>query len=175
MPVPDTLRSYPAQHWQPPRSVLRYGPIAIHREATVRLPRGAKKEHIIRAALESVAYQTADVLHAMEQDAALDITALKVDGGASANGFLLQFQSDIMDVTVHRPKCIETTALGAAYLAGLAVGYWKDKEEIRANWNLDASFTAEMDEPLRRRLLKGWHRAVKCARYMGELEMQEEE
>lgn len=170
--VPDTNGVYlvpaftglGAPHWD-----------AYARGTMVGLTRGAKKEHIIRAALESVAYQTADVLHAMEQDAALDITALKVDGGASANGFLLQFQSDIMDVTVHRPKCIETTALGAAYLAGLAVGYWKDKEEIRANWNLDASFTAEMDEPLRRRLLKGWHRAVKCARYMGELEMQEEE
>jgi len=141
---------------------------AYARGTMVGLTRGAKKEHIIRAALESIAYQTADVLHAMEQDAGVDILNLKVDGGASANGFLLQFQSDIMDVTVHRPQCIETTALGAAYLAGLAVGYWKDKEEIRANWSLDASFTADMDTEKRERLLRGWHRAVKCARYIGE-------
>ena len=141
---------------------------AYARGTIVGLTRGAKREHIIRAALESIAYQTADVLHAMEQDAGVDITELKVDGGASANGFLLQFQSDIMDVTVHRPQCIETTALGAAYLAGLAVGYWKDKEEIRANWSLDASFSADMGEEKRSRLLKGWHRAVKCARYLGE-------
>ena len=141
---------------------------AYARGTMVGLTRGAKREHIIRAALESIAYQTADVLHAMEQDANVDITELKVDGGASANGFLLQFQSDIMDVTVHRPQCIETTALGAAYLAGLAVGYWKDKEEIRANWSLDASFSADMDTEKRERLLRGWHRAVKCARYMVE-------
>ncbi len=141
---------------------------AYARGTIVGLTRGAKREHIIRAALESIAYQTADVLHAMEQDAGVDILTLKVDGGASANGFLLQFQSDIMDVTVHRPQCIETTALGAAYLAGLAVGYWKDKEEVRANWSLDASFTADMDTEKREQLLRGWHRAVKCARYMGE-------
>lgn len=141
---------------------------AYARGTIVGLTRGAKREHIIRAALESIAYQTADVLHAMEQDAGVDILSLKVDGGASANGFLLQFQSDIMDVTVHRPQCIETTALGAAYLAGLAVGYWKDKEEIRANWSLDASFVADMEKEKREQLLKGWHRAVKCARYMGE-------
>ena len=106
----------------------------------------------------------------MEQDAGVDITALKVDGGASANGFLLQFQADIMDVTVHRPQCIETTALGAAYLAGLAVGYWKDKKEIRENWSLGASFVSAMEKEKRTRLLKGWRRAVKCARYMGEPE-----
>ena len=141
---------------------------AYARGTMVGLTRGAKREHIIRAALESIAYQTADVLHAMEQDAGVDILSLKVDGGASANGFLLQFQSDIMGVTVHRPQCIETTALGAAYLAGLAVGYWKDKEEIRANWSLDKSFTADMEKEKREQLIKGWHRAVKCARYMGE-------
>jgi len=143
---------------------------AYARGTIVGLTRGAKREHIIRAALESIAYQTADVLHAMEQDAGVGIKSLKVDGGASANGFLLQFQSDIMDVTVHRPQCIETTALGAAYLAGLVVGYWKDKEEIRENWSLGASFSADMDEEKRRFLLNGWHRAVKCARYMGEME-----
>ena len=141
---------------------------AYARGTIVGLTRGAKREHIIRAALESIAYQTADVLHAMEQDAGVDILSLKVDGGASANGFLLQFQSDIMGVTVHRPQCIETTALGAAYLAGLAVGYWKDKEEIRANWSLDKSFIADMEKEKREQLIKGWHRAVKCARYMGE-------
>ena len=145
---------------------------AYARGTIVGLTRGAKREHMIRAALESIAYQTADVLHAMEQDAGVDIKSLKVDGGASANGFLLQFQSDIMDVTVHRPQCIETTALGAAYLAGLAVGYWKDKNEIRENWSLDASFSANMEEEKRSRLLKGWHRAVKCARYMGELDSE---
>lgn len=143
---------------------------AYARGTVVGLTRGAKREHIIRAALESIAYQTADVLHAMEQDAGVDITTLKVDGGASANGFLLQFQSDIMDVTVQRPQCIETTALGAAYLAGLAVGYWKDKEEIRDNWSLAATFSAGMGEKKRRSLIKGWKRAVKCARYIGELE-----
>ena len=141
---------------------------AYARGTIVGLTRGAKREHIIRAALESIAYQTADVLHAMEQDAGVDILSLKVDGGASANGFLLQFQSDIMGVTVHRPQCIETTALGAAYLAGLAVGYWKDKEEIRANWSLDKSFIADMEKEKREQLIKGWHCAVKCARYMGE-------
>lgn len=143
---------------------------AYARGTIVGLTRGAKREHIIRAALESIAYQTADVLHAMEQDAGVAIKSLKVDGGASANGFLLQFQSDIMDVTVHRPQCIETTALGAAYLAGLVVGYWKDKEEIRENWSLAASFSAHMEEEKRSRLLKGWRCAVKCARYMGDLE-----
>jgi len=145
---------------------------AYARGTLVGLTRGAKREHIIRAALESIAYQTADVLHAMEQDAGVEIKELKVDGGASANRFLLQFQSDIMDVSVYRPCCIETTALGAAYLAGLAVGYWKDKDEIRENWNLAASFAAAMGEETRGRLLKGWHRAVKCARYMGELETE---
>ena len=148
---------------------------AYARGTIIGLTRGAKREHVIRAALESIAYQTADVLHAMEQDAGVDITALKVDGGASANGFLLQFQSDIMDVTVHRPRCIETTALGAAYLAGLAVGYWKDKEEICENWSLDASFYSCMEPEKRSSLLKGWHKAVKCARYMGEQETGAEE
>ena len=148
---------------------------AYARGTIVGLTRGAKREHVIRAALESIAYQTADVLHAMEQDAGVDIMALKVDGGASANGFLLQFQSDIMDVTVHRPRCIETTALGAAYLAGLAVGYWKDKKEIRENWSLDACFSSCMEPEKRSRLLKGWRKAVKCARYMGELETGAEE
>lgn len=133
------------------------------RGTVVGLTRGCSKEHFIRAALESIAYQTHDVLKAMEQDAGLSLKSLKVDGGASANDFLLQFQSDIVKVNVHRPKCIETTALGAAYLAGLAVGYWKDKKEICANWQLGKEFRPQMKESRRAILLKGWKRAVKCA------------
>lgn len=141
---------------------------AYARGTIVGLTRGAKKEHFIRAALESIAYQTADVLAAMEQDANVDLTALKVDGGASANNFLLQFESDILNARVDRPGCIETTALGAAYLAGLATGYWKDEAEIRENWKLSASFNPAMEEEKRNKLLKGWHKAVACARMLGE-------
>lgn len=133
------------------------------RGTVVGLTRGCTKEHFIRAALESIAYQTADVLAAMEQDSGIHLKSLKVDGGASANDFLMQFQSDIVNTGVHRPKCIETTALGAAYLAGLATGYWKDKEEIRANWQIGAAFEPAMTEEKREKLLKGWHKAVKCA------------
>ncbi|MCR5754452.1 MAG: glycerol kinase, partial [Acetatifactor sp.] len=133
------------------------------RGTIVGITRGCTKEHFIRATLESIAYQTADVLRAMEQDLGLNIRELKVDGGASANNFLMQFQSDIMQATVRRPECIETTALGAAYLAGLAVGYWKDKEEIKKNWQIGATFTPKMDEAKRGELLKGWKKAVKCA------------
>ena len=133
------------------------------RGTVVGITRGCEKEHFIRAALESVAYQTADVLLAMEEDAGMPLQELKVDGGASANQFLMQFQADIIGQTVHRPSCIETTALGAAYLAGLAVGYWKDREEICANWKLDRTFEASMEEEKRAKLLKGWKRAVRCA------------
>jgi glycerol kinase len=133
------------------------------RGTIVGITRGCTKEHFVRATLESVAYQTADVLRAMEQDSGLKLTGLKVDGGASANDFLMQFQADIVDTAVQRPKCIETTALGAAYLAGLAVGYWKDKEEIKENWQLGAVFEAQMPETKRNALLKGWKKAVKCA------------
>ncbi len=133
------------------------------RGTVVGLTRGCTKEHFIRATLESIAYQTADVLHAMEQDSGLGLTSLKVDGGASANDFLMQFQADIVDAQVHRPKCIETTALGAAYLAGLATGYWKDKEEIRENWQMGKVFQPDMQAEKREKLLKGWKRAVKCA------------
>ena len=115
------------------------------------------------ATLESIAYQTADVLEAMEKDSGIDLKSLKVDGGASANDFLMQFQADIVNTQVRRPACIETTALGAAYLAGLAVGYWKNRDEIRENWQIGASFAPEMDEEDCKKLLKGWHRAVKCA------------
>lgn len=133
------------------------------RGTVVGITRGCKKEHFIRAALESIAYQTYDVLKAMEEDAGMDLKTLKVDGGASANNFLIGFQSDINGLEVYRPECIETTALGAAYLAGLAVGYWKDKEEIRQNWKLERKVTPRMEEKEREQRLKGWHKAVRCA------------
>ena len=127
------------------------------------ITRGCQKEHFIRATLESIAYQTYDVIKAMEEDAGVKLTNLKVDGGASANNFLMQFQSDILEATVDRPNCIETTALGAAYLAGLATGYFKDKEEIKQNWQLGKAFTPVIEESKRTELLKGWKKAVKCA------------
>lgn len=133
------------------------------RGTIVGITRGCEKEHFIRATLESIAYQTADVLRAMEEDAGMPLQELKVDGGASANDFLMQFQADIVGQAVHRPSCIETTALGAAYLAGLAVGYWKDREEICTNWQLDRTFEDSMEEKKRNKLLQGWKRAVKCA------------
>ncbi|MBO5282063.1 MAG: glycerol kinase, partial [Lachnospiraceae bacterium] len=104
-----------------------------------------------------------EVIEAMEKDAGISLKSLKVDGGASANDFLMQFQADIIGTEVYRPRCIETTALGAAYLAGLAVGYWKDLDEIRENWQLGRVFTPEMEEQQRQRLKKGWKRAVRCA------------
>lgn len=133
------------------------------RGTIVGVTRGTTKAHFIRATLESIAYQTADLLHAMEQDSGIDLKSLKVDGGASANDFLMQFQADVIDADTVRPRCIETTALGAAYLAGLAVGYWKDQAQIRANWKPDKTFTPKMEEEKREDLLKGWRRAVKCA------------
>ena len=133
------------------------------RGTVVGLTRGCGKEHFIRAALESIAYQTADVIGAMEQDSGLCLKSLKVDGGASANDFLMQFQADILGARVYRPECIETTALGAAYLAGLACGYWSGREEIRGNWQLGREFVHEMSENSREQLLKGWKKAVKCA------------
>ncbi len=133
------------------------------RGTVVGITRGCTKEHFIRATLESIAYQTADVLKAMEQDSGLHLKSLKVDGGASANDFLMRFQADIVNTLVHRPKCIETTALGAAYLAGLAVGYWKDKDEIRENWQIGAVFEPAMEDEKRAALLKGWEKAVRCA------------
>lgn len=133
------------------------------RGTIVGLTRGAKKEHFIRATLESLAYQTQDVLEAMEKDSGIVLKNLRVDGGASANDFLMQFQSDIMNKEVLRPVCIETTALGAAYLAGIATGFWEDKEDIRKNWSLDKTFTPGMEEKKRKARLKGWKRAVHCA------------
>ena len=129
----------------------------------VGLTRGVSRAHFVRAAVESLAYQVHDVLEAMEQDSGYTIEILKADGGASANNFLLQFQADILDAQVDRPGCIETTALGAAYLAGLATGYWKDKEEIRANWQLQRSFMPSIGETKRKQKLKGWKKAVRCA------------
>lgn len=133
------------------------------RGTVVGLTRGCTREHFIRATLESIAYQAYDVIKAMEEDAGVRLNVLKVDGGASANNMLMQFQADINDTIVHRPKCIETTALGAAYLAGLATGYWKNKDEIKENWQLGRAFESEMDEEKRCQLLKGWKRAVRCA------------
>lgn len=130
------------------------------RGTIVGLTRGAKKEHIIRATLESLAYQTYDVLKAMEEDSGITLKALKVDGGACANNFLMQFQADILGVQVDRPEVIETTALGAAYLAGLAVGYWENKEEICENWAISKKFEPNMEEEKREKLLEGWHEAV---------------
>ena len=130
------------------------------RGAIVGITRGTKREHIARATLEAMAYQTRDVLDAMQQDAGQTLSTLKVDGGASANNLLLQFQSDILGVDVQRPVVQETTALGAAYLAGLAVGFWKDKADITENWVLDREFTPAMEPSRRDELYAGWKRAV---------------
>ena len=138
------------------------------RGTAIGITRGCKKEHFIRATLESIAYQTYDVLKVMEKDSGIKLTSLKVDGGASANNFLMQFQSDILGIDVYRPECIETTALGAAYLAGLAAGFWKSKEEIQKNWKLGHSFKPSMTEENKTLLLRGWHLAVKCAQVYGE-------
>ena len=133
------------------------------RGCVVGLSRGANKEHFIRASLESIAYQTYDVLKAMESDTGHIVKELKVDGGASANDFLMEFQADILGAKIRRPKCIETTALGAAYLAGLAVGFFKDLNEIRDNWQLASTFESSRAPSDRDNLLAGWRRAVKCA------------
>ncbi len=130
------------------------------RGTIVGLTRGSNASHIARAALESIAYQTMDVLKAMEADAGISIKELRVDGGATANDLLMQFQSDILNTKVLRPTITETTALGAAYLAGLAVGYWKNIEEIQAQWLIDKTFTPSMEEEKRNALTKGWQKAV---------------
>ena len=133
------------------------------RGTIVGLTRGSAKEHLIRATVESLAYQTADVLTAMEKDSGLKIKHLKVDGGASANNFLMQFQSDLLHAEVIRPQCVETTAMGAAFLAGLAVGYWKNKDDVKQNWALGHSFRPQMPEGERQQLLSGWKKAVGAA------------
>ena len=163
--VPDTAGAYVvpafaglgAPHWD-----------QHARGCVVGITRSFCRAHLVRATLESLAYQTYDICKAMEQDSGIPITQLKVDGGACANDFLMQFQSDILNCQVHRPECIETTALGAAYLAGLAVGYWESPEDIRSNWALDQIFTPEMEDDARQSLLKGWRKAVRCAMVWGE-------
>ena len=133
------------------------------RGTIVGVTRGTSKEHLIRATVESLAYQVFDVIRAMEQDSGIHLKTLKVDGGACANNFLMQFQADILNTSVARPTCIETTALGAAYLAGLAVGFWEGREDVLGNWSLERTFGPNMEENDRQRLLKGWKKAVKCS------------
>lgn len=133
------------------------------RGTIVGITRGVNKYHIIRATLESLAYQVSDVLTAMEADSGIRLATLKVDGGASANNFLMQFQADMLGADVNRPRCVETTAMGAAYLAGLAVGYWSDKEEVLSNWETDRIFVNKITEEERAEKLAGWKKAVKCS------------
>ena len=133
------------------------------RGTIVGITRGVNKYHIIRATLESLAYQVNDVLEAMEADSGIALSSLKVDGGASANNFLMQSQADIIDAPVERPACIETTAMGAAYLAGLAAGYWKDKEDVKKNRETDRIFRPSIETDVRLRRIKGWHKAVTYA------------
>lgn len=133
------------------------------RGAIVGLTRGVNKYHIIRATVESLAYQTHDVLKAMQQDSGITLNALKVDGGACANNFMMQFQADIINAPVHRPVCVETTAMGAAYLAGLAVKYWASKEDVIKNWQISRIFKPSLEEEERAKLVAGWNKAVKCA------------
>lgn len=142
-----------APHWDP-----------FARGTMVGLTRGSTAAHIARAALDSIAYQSMDLLHAMEADADIELKELRVDGGASVNNLLMQFQSDILDVPVVRPVITETTALGAAYLAGLAVGYWDDLETIGQKWSADKTFTPDMDSKEREAQIRGWHRAVERSR-----------
>ena len=158
--VPDTNGCYVvpaftglgAPHWDP-----------YARGTIVGITRGVNKYHVIRATLESLAYQVNDVLKAMEADAGITLSSLKVDGGASANNFLMQSQADISNAPVNRPKCVETTAMGAAYLAGLATGYWKNKEEVLKNWAIDRIFTPEIQAEEREKKIKGWNKAVRYA------------
>ncbi len=133
------------------------------RGTIVGITRGVNKYHIIRATLESLAFQTKDVLKAMEADSRIRLAALKVDGGASANNFLMQTQADFIGAPVERPRCVETTAMGAAYLAGLAVGYWKSREEVLSNWAIDRTFEPSITEDERRQKTEGWEKAVRYA------------
>ena len=135
---------------------------AYARGAVVGLTRGVNKYHIVRATLDSMTYQTNDVLAAMEMDAGITLSALKVDGGASANNYLVQTQADISGAPVLRPKCVETTAMGAAYLAGLAVGYWANMDDIKRNWAVDRIFSPNISGEDRQKRIKGWKKAVKC-------------
>lgn len=158
--VPDTNGCYVvpaftglgAPHWDP-----------YARGTIVGITRGVNKYHVIRATLESLAYQVNDVLKAMEADAGITLSSLKVDGGASANNFLMQSQADISNAPVNRPRCVETTAMGAAYLAGLAVGYWENKEEVLKNWASDRIFMSQIPEEERENKIRGWNKAVRYA------------
>ena len=136
---------------------------AYARGTIVGLTRGVSKYHIIRATLDSLTYQVNDVLKAMEADSGISLKALKVDGGASENNYLMQTQADIINAPVNRPQCVETTAMGAAYLAGIAVGYWANKEEVVKNWSIDKTFEPAICEEERASRLKGWNKAVKCS------------
>ena len=138
------------------------------RGTVVGITRGFSRAHLVRATLESIAYQTQDITEAMERDSGIGIAALKVDGGACANNFLMQFQADIAGCSVYRPKCIETTALGAAYLAGLAVGYWESLEDVKQNQGIDRVFVPAMEKEKRTELRRGWLKAVKCAQVWAE-------
>ena len=124
------------------------------------LTRGTKREHMVRATLESLAYQSKDVIEAMQEDAKIPLAYLRVDGGASANNFLMQFQADMLNTEVHRPRTLETTSLGAAYLAGLAVGYWKDLDEISEDFSIDRSFKPQMSQEKRDKNYKYWKKAI---------------
>ena len=163
--VPDTNGCYVvpaftglgAPHWN-----------ADARGTIVGLTRGVNKYHIIRASLDSIAYQVNDVLSAMESDSRIALSQLRVDGGASANNYLMQTQADLCAVPVVRPGCVETTAMGAAYLAGLAVGYWQNVEEIQKNWALDRTFVPQIEMLQRQQRLENWQRAVKCATFWAE-------
>ena len=134
------------------------------RGTIVGITRGVNKYHIIRATLESLAYQVNDVLEAMKADSGIELAALKVDGGASANDFLMQTQSDIINAPVNRPQCVETTAMGAAYLAGLAVGFWESKEAVLESRNVERIFRTQIDDAKRNAMVKGWRAAVGCSR-----------
>ena len=163
--VPDTNGCYlvpaftglGAPHWN-----------ADARGTLVGLTRGVNKYHVIRATLDSIAYQVNDVLSAMQSDSGIALSQLRVDGGAAANNYLMQTQADLCAVPVVRPACVETTAMGAAYLAGLAVGYWQNVEEIQRNWALDRRFVPEIEMEQRHQRLQNWQRAVKCAMYWAE-------
>jgi glycerol kinase len=147
---------------------------AYARGTIVGLTRGVNSNHIIRATLEGIAYQTRDVLDAMQADSGIKLANLRVDGGAVANNFLMQFQSDVLDTEVHRPEVTEVTALGAAYLAGLAVGYWNNIDELQGKAVLDRTFLPHHDEEKRNRRYKGWKRAVKCAQTWAEMHNEED-
>lgn len=157
--VPDTAGAYivpaftglGAPYWDP-----------YARGAVLGLTRGVNKNHLVRAALESMAYQTYDLMNSMAEDMGRQLNTFKVDGGACANDFLLEFQAGLMNMPLYRPECIETTSLGAAYLAGLATGYWESTDDILSNWQVDCIFYPDMDAEYRQELLNGWHKAVKC-------------